>query len=574
MMEVVPQRLRPVLTEAQRFLLLAVLIGVFTGVTVVCFHSSIELIEWVVSDSTTGVVTRLLLPALGAALASFVVFYIRAGAGSGIVQTKSALYVSNGFIPFSAVPGKFVACVLSIGTGTPLGPEDPALLMGAGIASRLGATFGLTQRSMRMIAPVGAAAGIAAAFNTPITGVLFVMEEVMAGWDAAVMGSIVLAAVSSVVTTRMFLGESPLFRVPEVAAIGTPREVLVCIALGVAAGIFATLYVRGVALLRYRMGAFRLPVAVAPFLAGLAVGAVAMLVPEVLGTGYRAMDSALNNQYTWSTMATLAAVKLLVAGLAFAAGTPGGLFAPTLFLGVMLGGAFGGLAPTALPIGVPSQSTLALAGMAGVFAGVFRAPMTAVFMTFELSGTSASILPAMITASLGFLVARQFHRQSILDLVAEHEGAVLPSARLARPDEPLHVEDALQPLPGTVPVRRATQSLAAVVANAPPDATFILVELPRGQWGVVSLDVAREFLASGQDVLLLATRPEWMRASVVYSDELLDVAIRVLARVPIVPVVSRVDDHDLIGVVTLADVRRAYRFVETMQAPPRPTAEP
>lgn len=562
-----------VLTDAQRFLILAVLIGVFTGVIVVCFHAAIELVEWGVHDAATSVVARVLLPAIGAALAALVVFQVPAAAGSGIVQTKSALYVSNGRIPFSAVPGKFIACVLSIGTGTPLGPEDPALLMGAGVASKLGSTFGLSRRSMRHIAPVGAAAGIAAAFNTPITGVLFVMEEVVAGWDAAVMGSIVLAAVSSVVTTRLFLGESPLFRVPEVAAIASPREVLLYVALGAASGLFATVYVRGVALLRYRLGAFRLPVGLAPLIAGLAIGGVGLAYPEILGTGYRAMDAALNAQYSWSTMATLAAAKLLVAGLAFAAGTPGGLFAPTLFLGVMLGGAFGGLAPAAAPLVMaPSQSTLALAGMAGVFAGVFRAPMTAVFMTFELSGTSASILPAMITSTLGFLIARQFHRQSILDLVAEHEGAVLPSARVGRAEEPLHVEDALRTDPATVAIIRAAESPAAVLSAMSDAATHVLVEWPRGTWAVAPAPAVTALVAAGTDVRGLSPEAGFVSVGVIYPDELLDVAIRLLARAPVVPVVSRVDEHELLGVVTVADVRQAYRFNDPQAAAPDPGA--
>lgn len=547
------------LAEAQRFLLLSVLIGVCTGLLVVCFHTAIELVDWYVRDAAQSVVMRVLVPGLGAALAACVVYAVRAGAGSGIVRAKAALYASDGHIPFSAVPGKFVACVLSIGTGTPLGPEDPALLMGAGIASRLGRTFALTRRTMRMIAPVGAAAGIAAAFNTPITGVLFVMEEVMAGWDTAVMGSIVLAAVASVVTTRMFLGESPLFRVPDVASIGTPLEALAYVALGVAAGLFATLYVRGAALVRYRLGAFRLPVAVGPLLAGFVVGAVSLAAPEVLGTGYRPMDAALNLQYPWQTMAWLALAKLCVAVLAFAVGTPGGLFAPTLFLGVMLGGAFGGLAPALLPMVPTSQSMLALAGMAGVFAGVFRAPMTAVFMTFELSGTSAAILPAMVTSTLGFLIARQFQRTSILDLVAEHEGATLPSARLARADEPLHVEDALQPVTeDTILVLRGDTTATTALTAATPRTTTVVIALPDDRWAVATRGTLERVAAASAANEPLATHADVAHVSPAYPDELLDVALRLLARAPAVPVVSRLDPDRLLGVITREDVRNAY----------------
>lgn len=554
------------LDDAQRVVVLAVLIGVCTGLVVVCFHAAIELVDLSVRDAGRSTAMRILWPAIGAAAAALIVWAIPVAAGSGIVQTKAALYVSNGHIPFAGVPGKFTACVLSIGTGTPLGPEDPALLMGAGIASRLGRVFGLSQRSMRLIAPTGAAAGIAAAFNTPITGVLFVLEEVVAGFDAAVMGSIVLAAASAVVTSRLFLGESPLFSVPEVATIGSPSEVLLYVAVGLAAGLFATAYVQMMSLLRYRLGAIHLPPAVGPLAAGLMVGVVALAWPDVLGTGYRAMDGALHSQYAWSTMATLAVVKCLVSGVAFGTGTPGGLFAPTLFLGVMLGGAVGGVVPQWLQ--PASQSAVVLAGMAAMFAGVFRAPMTAVFMAFELSGTAGSIVPAMIAATVAFLIARHLHRPSILDLVAEHEGANLPSTRLTRPDAPLHVEDAMTTPPASVVVLHASLRAAEVAAIlGTSTAALGLVESAGGRWLVAGLDVLRPVAEDSRAWADLCQLPITSLSSPiggvhvvqpVYPDEWLDVALRELIKAPVVPVVSRLDVHHVLGVVRDADVRRAY----------------
>src|ERR1700761_854581 len=206
------------LSEAQRFLILALLIGVFSGVLVVLFHITIDLVTWTTLGALTGRYrfARLISPALGAVFAVFVVRKIFPRAkGSGVNQTKIAIYTSDGYVSSSTILGKFLACAVSIGSGNSLGPEDPSLQMGAGVASRLGRLFQLPRGSMRMIAPVGAAAGIAAAFNTPITGVLFVLEEVLADWSATAVGSIVLAAVSAVVTMRAFLGNQPLFEVPE-----------------------------------------------------------------------------------------------------------------------------------------------------------------------------------------------------------------------------------------------------------------------------------------------------------------------------------------------------------------------
>jgi len=543
-------------SDAQRILLLSVVVGVVTGLVIVCFHVAIELLAWQVLDAETTPFLRVLLPALGAASAALLVRYLLpASAGSGIVHTKSALFVSNGYIPASAVPGKFAACWLSIGTGTPLGPEDPSLLMGAGIASTLGRLFELPRRAMRLVAPIGAAAGIAAAFNTPITGVLFVMEEVVAAWDAAVLGSIVLASVSAVVVTRMFLGDAPLFRVPELEVVLDPAVLLGLAALGVAAGLFATIYVQGVAIIRKRTRQYinRWP-GVAPALAGALAGLAGLWLPEVLGPGYAAMDAALHQQYPWQEMATLGGAKLVVAALAFGAGVPGGLFAPTLFLGVMVGGTVGGLLPEFAGFASAPLVMFILAGMAGVFAGVFRAPMTAIFMVFEVSGSSAIIVPAMITATLALLVARTFHPRSLLDLVADEEGAVLPSARQQREDEPLRIEEALGRT--TLPVLTGHETMAEARDRVGAAAFGLLCR--DGRWQAIPHGWLDEVCAAGRGPEPLGTHEGWIPLAVAHLDEPLDVALRRLAGQPVVPVVSRLAPATLEGVVTVPDVHAAY----------------
>ena len=180
-------RMSPVLEEPQRFLLLSIVIGIFSGLVAVCFHVSIEYLSWntIASLAPFSDILFLLWPMLGGLAAYVLVHYLVPTArGSGISYTKAAVYASDGYIPFRSVLGKFAGCTMSIGTGNPMGPEDPALQMGAGIASLLGRMFHLTKAHMRRIAPIGAAAGIGAAFNAPITAVLFVMEEVIAAWNA------------------------------------------------------------------------------------------------------------------------------------------------------------------------------------------------------------------------------------------------------------------------------------------------------------------------------------------------------------------------------------------------------
>src|SRR5947209_8218489 len=303
------------MSDAQKFLLLALLIGIFSGVLVVLFHIFSDLVSWTTLGALSGRFRfgRLLTPAAGAVVAVFVVRRIFPRAkGSGVNQTKMAIYASDGHISTTTIAGKFVACAIAIGTGNSLGPEDPSLQMGAGVASRLGRLFALPRGNMRLIAPVGAAAGIAAAFNTPITGVLFVMEEVLADWSATALGSIVLAAVSAVVTTRAFLGNEPLFAIPPFE-LTSASELLIYAIIGVAGGAVSALFMSLIEMAKHHIEemphwrAYVLPAA-----CGFFTGVVGLWFPEVMGAGYDALNSALHGQFTWQVLLYLGLAKLVV----------------------------------------------------------------------------------------------------------------------------------------------------------------------------------------------------------------------------------------------------------------------
>src|SRR3954454_17939008 len=257
-------------------MVLALVIGVFAGLLIVLFHILIDFTSWTTLGALAGRyrLARLISPAIGAVIAGFIVRVIFPLArGSGVNQTKIAVYSSEGYVSATTIVGKFLACAISIGTGNSLGPEDPSLQMGAGVASRLGRLSHLPRRRMRMITRVGAAAGIAAAFNTPISGVLFVMEEVLADWSAAAVGSIVLAAVSAVVTMRAFLGNEPLFRIPAFE-LASASELLVYAGIGLVSGALSALFIWLIAELKKRIEhlphwkSYTLPIA-AGFLTGV-----------------------------------------------------------------------------------------------------------------------------------------------------------------------------------------------------------------------------------------------------------------------------------------------------------------
>ncbi len=550
----------PVLEEPQRFLLLSIVIGIFSGIVVVCFHISIELLNWftIHSLAPSSKFVLPLWPVLGGCLAyALVHFAVPTARGTGVNYTMVAVYASDGYIPFRSVLGKFASCTLSIGTGNPMGPEDPALQMGAGIASLLGRIFHLTREHMRLIAPIGAAAGIGAAFNTPIAAVLFVMEEVVAAWNAGVLGSIVLSSVSAVVVSRWFLGDEPLYRVPEFELVGY-SELFVYAAIGVAGGCLSAAFTRYASRLRGR--ALRVSERRRLWLpagAGTVVGIFGFFVPETLGAGYSVIDGALHDRFPWDLLLLIGILKLLTTAVCFACGTPGGLFAPTLFVGAMLGGGLGGLAHLFWPLTTSSTGAYVLVGIGTFFAGLFRAPMTSIFMVFELSASYVIILPVMIANTISLLVSRRMQPESMFQIIGHQDGLDLPSAAERRETPVLHVEDAMRKDRERVVSNRIRVAEALAALDREGDQA-LLVEIRYGQWGCLTRrDLERAVQqGEGEESIHNALQP---RAVVrTYPDLLLDQALRKLAVYPLLPVASRVNPSYMVGTLTLADVHRAY----------------
>ena len=548
------------ISETQRFLLLAILIGLFAGLSFVCFHISMDYLSWFILGSPVGEnrLATVLGPALGGGLASLLVlWFFRTAQGSGVNHTKAALYISDGHVPAGTVFGKFIACSLSIGSGNSLGPEDPALHMGAGIGSWLGRTFGLARENMRRIAAVGAAAGIAAAFNTPITAVLFVIEEVIGAWNTAVMGSTVLSAVSAVVVSRYFLGNEPLFRVPDFQ-LTHPSELLIYAGLGLVGGVLAAFFVRGITRLRALFGQQESRIRYArSFAAGLFVGAIGLWVPQIMGAGYEAVDSALHDQFPWGFLLVLGLAKLVATAVCFGAGTPGGMFAPTLFSGAMIGGAIGGLARLYWPFPTSPGDAYVLVGMGTFFAGVFRAPMTSVFMVFEVSATYVIIVPVMIANTIAYLISRQLQPVPFFSVIAQMEGLDLPSTEQLREEQVLRVEDAMQHR--TVPVfSQHTPVVLALAEMTQKGIPYSFVHKDGGSWSLLEDADLQAASQSGQDNTALGNALALEPTPALHPDLPLDNAMRAIGSHPILPVCSRVGRQEILGTLTLQDIHRAY----------------
>ena len=484
--------------------------------------------------------------------------------GSGVNQTKAALYIRNGYMSSRTVVGKFLLCALALGAGFSSGPEDPSLQIGAGVASLISRRVGMSRDRLRIFAPIGAAAGLAAAFNAPISAILFVIEEVIGQWSAAVLGSIVLSAVSAVVVARAFWGAEPIFRIPQIN-LRDFRELIAYAVLGLVGGVASLFFAKFLGwlrpLLRSRPQTQQL---FFPAAAGLLIGGIGYFgLPEVMGAGYTVIDQAMHAQFAWKMLLLLALFKIIATTVSFSSGTPGGMFAPTLFTGAMLGAAVGSVEKLYFPHLTGSIGAYALVGMGVLFAAFLRAPLTSVFMVLEVSGNYSIVLPVILANTIAYLLSRSLQPVPIFDVFTHQDGLDLPSMEEQREESFLHLEDALQPisvpvLDGAETVAGARETLAR--GGVGETQTPVLIRCVDGLWyaarsGDLDRMLAEPASPSARLDDLLGTE----RTPTLFPDLPLASALPHFRRWPLLPVTNRARRGAIEGVVSLEDVLGRYQ---------------
>ena len=544
--------------EDRVVLVLALVIGALTGLAVVTFILLTERMGMRLYPMGGAPWRRLLFPVGGSLGIGYLLYrYFPNARGSGVPQTKAALFAREGRITLRTVLGKFFCTSATLASGIPLGREGPSVQVGGGIASVLGRFLGLRTELVKKLIPVGAAAAIAAAFNTPLAAVLFSLEEIMGDLNAPVMGAVVLASATSWVVLRVLLGNNPLFKVPQYQLVH-PAEFAVYAVLGVAGGVVSAAFTK--LLLGMRARFLRFPqktVWFQPVAGGVLVGLIGWFVPQVLGVGYGYVGDALNGNMAFKMMVLLVVLKLLTVTTSYASGNAGGIFGPALFIGAMLGGTVGTLAHGLFPAHTATPGAYALVGMGAVFAGIVRAPMTSVLMIFEMTQDYAVIVPLMIANMVSLFISSRLQREPIYEALAVQDGIHLPTAATRQQHGRRQVRKLMQTasllLPAEITVRDTLERVRASEVRA------WLVTDRRGVIGVINFARLEGELAEGADKKLgeLVDAQDFPH---VHADQGLDLALERMGanQIEILPVVSRADLHKLEGILTLRDVLDAY----------------
>src|SRR6267154_1786634 len=545
--------------EDQVFLLLTLLIGAVVGVTVVVFILLTERLGVRLYPAGGAVWRRLLVPIAGSLGTGYLLYrYFPDARGSGVPQTKAALYAREGRISLRTVLGKFFCTSATLASGIPLGREGPAVQVGAGIASVLGRRIGLRPDKVKALIPVGAAAAIAAAFNTPLAAVLFTLEEVVGDLHAPVLGSVVLASATSWAMLRLLLGNNPLFQVPQYQLIH-PGEFGIYAVLGVAGGFVSVAFVKLLVWMRARF--LRFPnktVWFQPVAGGLTIGLMGWFVPQILGVGYKHVGEVLNGRFALKLMILLLVLKLFAVAISYASGNAGGIFGPSLFMGAMLGGIVGTVAQHFLPGYVGSPGAYALVGMGTAFAGIIRAPMTSVVMIFEITRDYAVIVPLMISNLVSFFISARFQKQPIYEVLAHQDGIHLPTAETRQQGGQRKVvqamRDANEVWSAELTVQEALEESGSSEFHAWP------VSDDRGVIGVVSLQELRQANADKDASKRLNEFVNGTDFPHVHPDHSLHLALDRMgaSHLDLLPVVNRANIHQLEGVVTLQNVLDSY----------------
>jgi chloride channel protein, CIC family len=554
-------------SETSFLLIFSIAVGVCSGFGAIFFRWLINSFRVLFFEKSSAILYFMgpyyviLVPAIGGLIVGPLVFFMaREAKGHGVPEVMLAVASAGGRIRPRVALIKTLASSICIGSGGSVGREGPIVQIGSTLGSTLGQIFRLSEEKIKILVACGAAGGIAATFNAPLAGIFFALEVILGEYGLKFFSSVVLSSVTATVISRTFLGDYPAFKVPQYT-LASVWEIPLYFIFGFIAAFVALIYIKSVYKSEDIFNAWGIPEYVKPAIGGVGVGLIGLYFPQIFGVGYESIELALYGKIGLVLVSTLVLMKILATSVTLGSGGSGGVFAPALFIGAMLGETYGKLTQIIVPsIAIPSGAC-ALVGMGAVFSGASHAPISAILILFEMTGNYLIILPLMITCIISTVVVRKFSKESIYTLKLTRRGIDINALRKSDLMSSITVSDAM--------VRQVIyfqESIAVKDAemNIRSDSAYRHRGFPVLNQGadlvgmITRKDIVEALTAGKTDVPIREIMTKDI--AICFPDDTLKAVLQKLGEKEIgrIPVVERENPRHLVGLITRENIISAY----------------
>jgi len=563
-------KFRSILMFDQNMLILAALLGFLAGFASTFFRWMIEFFESIFSVkgfSLAGIPPQTypfllpLMPMLGGLFIGLICKYFpNAVKENGVHKVMYAVALNDGKVRKRTIPSCAVTSSITIGSGGSAGREGPTVQIGAAVGSTIGQLLHLSTERMRVLVGCGAAAGIAASFNAPLAGVLFALEIILGDFAIHTFSPIIIASVIGTVTGRALEGNEVTFNVP-VHELVHPTEIIFYLALGMLCGIVARLFTF---MYFYIQQVFEEKLKTAdiykPAIGGLIVGMISIFMPQILGNGYDVMEQALTGQMFWGLAFLLVFMKIICTSITLGSGGMGGVFAPSLFIGAMVGTAFGSSVHFIFPTLSASAETYSVVGMGAVAGAVMQAPLTNILMLFELTNDYTLILPIMATCIAASYTYQRFTKHSIYMQNLLNKGINIRHGREASIMNSIKVQDVMSTDITTIAQEMPFRKILETISYS-KNFYFPVLDNRGDMTGILSFSDIREVIFEEQlGDLLVAGELANTKVYSLTPQQNLNEAMEIFSQLDVdqLPVVRSEDKLKVIGMLTRGDMMASY----------------
>ena len=550
-------------------LIIAVIIGLLAGFGAVGIQKLIKFFQklfWQGDYSLEFLINvawywKLIIPMSGGIIVGLIIrYFAKEAKGHGVPEVMEAITLRNGIIRPRVVFAKLFASSIYIASGGSVGREGPVIQIGSAIGSAIGQFLRVNARRMRTFVACGAASGIAAAFNAPVAGALFAVEVILGDFAVPQFSAVVVSSVMATVVSRHFVGDFPAFEVP-LYQLDSPYELVFYVILGFLAAGVAVLFIKMLYKSEDIFDNLKWPEFVKVGLGGLGIGIIGLLFPEIFGVGYDTIESALQSGLIWKMALALVFIKIFATSLSLGSGGSGGIFAPSLFLGAMLGSFFGTFVSWFFPSLNISSGAYALVAMGGVVAAATHGPIGAILIIFEMSGSYKIILPLMITCIIATILAMRLHPESIYTLKLKLRGINLFEGREINVLKSLTVKDVYSKNVESVIEQESYPTLIEKISKSPHSILYVVDENKK-LLGTVSLNEVRRNMQDYETLKHLLIVKDIMedKPPVVSLNTSLDEVMKHfgLLNIDELPVVTDFKENKVIGCIWRTEVINVY----------------